>query len=45
MASSKVEVNIDGGLYTIVSETEKANTEEIALFVDKKIKDIRNKES
>ena len=43
MTSNKVEVKIDGGKYTIVSETGEENTEKIAYFVDGLIKEIREK--
>lgn len=43
MTSNKVEVKIDGGKYTIVSEAGEENTEKIAYFVDGLIKEIREK--
>lgn len=43
MTSNKLEVKIDGGKYTIVSETVEDNTEKIAYFVDGLIKEIREK--
>lgn len=45
MDSNKVEVTIDGGKYTIVSNADKKQTEKIAAYVDDLISEIRENNS